>query len=138
MPAITVNDAPVPKARPRLGNGRVFTPRKTELAEHRIRDAWLETHGDVPMTGPLMLMVTVRLTRPKAHYGARGLRPSAPKWPIGRPDWDNFAKTACDALNGVAYRDDAQIVDARVIKEYTEGLAGWGILLSMVSSGVVE
>lgn len=29
-------------------------------------------------------------------------------------DWDNHAKATCDALNGICYLDDRQIVDGRV------------------------
>ena len=40
--------------------------------------------------------------------------------PIRKPDWDNVGKIICDALNGIAYRDDAQIVDALVRKFYSD------------------
>ncbi|MTI82605.1 MAG: RusA family crossover junction endodeoxyribonuclease [Firmicutes bacterium] len=29
-------------------------------------------------------------------------------------DWDNYAKSICDGLNGVAWVDDRQVVDGRV------------------------
>lgn len=40
--------------------------------------------------------------------------------PIKKPDWDNIGKIVCDALNGIAYHDDAQIVDALVRKFYAD------------------
>jgi Holliday junction resolvase RusA-like endonuclease len=132
MPTIEVLDPPVAKARPRAvrtkdGKVRMFTERKTELAEERIRKAWHEAgHGVQP--GPVYLRLVVTVTRPKGHYGARGrLLPSAPRSPVVQPDWDNYSKTACDALNGTAFRDDAEIVEASVTKRYAlegEG-AGW-------------
>jgi Holliday junction resolvase RusA-like endonuclease len=33
-----------------------------------------------------------------------------------RGDWENYAKACADALNGVAFNDDAQIVDGRTVK----------------------
>lgn len=39
--------------------------------------------------------------------------------PTGKPDWDNFAKV-CDAFNSVVWVDDAQIVDGRVVKAYSQ------------------
>jgi hypothetical protein len=36
--------------------------------------------------------------------------------PLRKPDWDNAAKLVCDALNGIAWRDDAHVADARVLK----------------------
>jgi len=39
--------------------------------------------------------------------------------PTKKPDGDNIAKVICDALNGVAYEDDTQIVKLVVSKIYT-------------------
>ena len=36
-----------------------------------------------------------------------------------KPDCDNLVKAILDALNGVAWYDDAQIVDLQVKKEYS-------------------
>ena len=35
-----------------------------------------------------------------------------------KPDADNIAKAILDSLNGLAYKDDNQIVDLSVKKEY--------------------
>jgi Holliday junction resolvase RusA-like endonuclease len=35
-----------------------------------------------------------------------------------RDDWDNLGKSVCDAINGVVYVDDSQIVGATVRKFY--------------------
>nr|DAS64817.1 MAG TPA: Endodeoxyribonuclease RusA [Caudoviricetes sp.] len=40
--------------------------------------------------------------------------------PTKKPDWDNVGKIVCDALNKIAFCDDTQIVDGRVIKLYAE------------------
>jgi Holliday junction resolvase RusA-like endonuclease len=40
--------------------------------------------------------------------------------PTSKPDCDNIAKSICDALNGLAYPDDRQIVSLTVNKYYTE------------------
>ena len=40
--------------------------------------------------------------------------------PTKKPDWDNIGKIVSDALNKFAFLDDAQIVDARVVKEYSK------------------
>lgn len=39
--------------------------------------------------------------------------------PTKKPDADNIAKVVCDALNGVAYKDDTQVCSLTVIKRYT-------------------
>ena len=40
--------------------------------------------------------------------------------PTKKPDCDNIAKSICDALNKVAYKDDSQIVNLIVHKIYGE------------------
>lgn len=114
---IVVYDQPIPKARPRLGRGRVFTPRTTELAEHRIRETWARDVGSVPLPGPVALHVTVYLRQP----ASLAKRDRATARPTKRPDIDNFAKTVLDALNGVAFLDDAQVVILLARKEYAQG-----------------
>lgn len=39
--------------------------------------------------------------------------------PTGKPDWDNYGKIT-DALNGIAWKDDSQVCDGRVIKRYSD------------------
>lgn len=40
-----------------------------------------------------------------------------------KPDWDNIGKAVCDALNGIAYKDDSQVVSANVYKVWaSDGL----------------
>lgn len=40
--------------------------------------------------------------------------------PIARPDVDNYAKGIKDALNGIIYKDDSQIIELTVRKYYSE------------------
>jgi Holliday junction resolvase RusA-like endonuclease len=40
--------------------------------------------------------------------------------PTTKPDTDNIAKICLDALNGIAYHDDAQIVELQVSKLYSD------------------
>jgi len=71
-----------------------------------------------PWRGPVLLDVTFRLQRPKSHYGAKNVKPSAPSLPAGRPDCDKLLRGLGDALSGVIYADDAQLVEISVRKEY--------------------
>ena len=36
-------------------------------------------------------------------------------------DWDNLAKSVCDALEGIAFVNDKQISDARVLRRHVRG-----------------
>jgi Holliday junction resolvase RusA-like endonuclease len=84
------------------------------------REHW---HGDLVM-GPVVVSVAFYFARPKGHYGtgrnALALRPSAPTQMIVMPDVDKLARCALDALTGIVFRDDAQIVTLHVGKRYGE------------------
>lgn len=67
---------------------------------------------------PVGVSVTFRLPRPRGHYGKRGLLPSAPRYPAGMPDLDKLARAVLDALTGIVWRDDAQVVALDVYKRY--------------------
>ena len=41
-------------------------------------------------------------------------------YPIVKPDIDNVAKAILDALNGVVYKDDNQIVELHIKKLYSD------------------
>lgn len=70
--------------------------------------------GWEPATGPIVLHVDFVFTRPKGHFGtgknAAVVKPSAPKHVTVKPDLTNLIKTTEDALTGIAWRDDSQIV----------------------------
>ena len=72
------------------------------------------------LDGPIKLKLTFILARPKGHHGARGLKPSAPKYPTTRPDVLKLARAVEDALTGIVWRDDAQIVSEHLFKEFGE------------------
>jgi len=74
--------------------------------------------------GPLGLAVTFTLRRPKGHFGtgrnAWKLKPSALPWPMVKPDCTKLLRAVEDALTGVVWRDDAQVVEQLVVKRYGE------------------
>lgn len=79
--------------------------------------------GDL-LREPLMVYVTFFTPRPKCHYGtgrnAGKLKDDAPQYPTGRPDVLKLARAVEDALTGVVWADDAQIVDEILAKRYGE------------------
>lgn len=95
---------------------------------------WYALAGDVPpdryVNDPALLRcalgLSVRfvLTRPKGHYGtgrnAAAVRASAPEYPTTKPDATKLLRAVEDALTGVVWRDDAQVVEQSVTKAYGE------------------
>lgn len=101
-------------------SGHHYTPKETRLYEAHVRDCYLREHPDAaPMTGPVCLVVLEARLRPATHLRKDGSRrASAPIYPVSRPDLDNIVKSILDGLNGIAWVDDAQVVEIRASKEY--------------------
>lgn len=73
-------------------------------------------------TGPLRLRATFVFARPASHFGTGRnegrLKASAPLYVRKRPDVDKLLRAIGDALTGIVFRDDAQIVDVRAEKHF--------------------
>ena len=73
----------------------------------------------VLLDGPLRVAFDFELPRPKGQFGKDGLsRKSAPPYPIGRPDLLKLARAVEDAMQGVIYRNDSQIVMEQLQKRW--------------------
>jgi len=76
--------------------------------------------GHKLLEGPLVLTLHFYAPRPRSHFGAKGLKPSAPVRPTARPDTTKLTRGVEDALKGIVFRDDAQVVDQHAHKHYGE------------------
>jgi Holliday junction resolvase RusA-like endonuclease len=107
----------------RGGEGKPFvslyTKHTTRAAEAHVAACALAQAGRLVLSGPVAMTLNVDVEPPK----------SWPKWrvaaalrgevfPTGKPDFDNVLKLVCDALNGIIWADDAQIVTATFAKRY--------------------
>jgi Holliday junction resolvase RusA-like endonuclease len=82
-----------------------------------------EAMGDLdPLVGPLLLEVEFYVARPSGHYGsgrnAGHVRQSAPRYPHVRPDATKLLRSLEDAMTGLVWRDDAQVVTQVARKRY--------------------
>ena len=77
---------------------------------------------DELLTGPLELTIDFYLARHAGHYGSGRnreiVKASAPAWPTTRPDATKLTRAVEDALTGLVWRDDAQVVLQVVRKLY--------------------
>ena len=102
---------PVAKGRPRTTKtGHTYTPTKTIQAEHRIQEQVGREWPNPPLDIPLRFVLTAYIAKPKS--------PKNKKFPVTRPDGDNYLKLASDSLNHVMWTDDSIIVDAVVKKRF--------------------
>ncbi len=125
---LIVPGEPVSKARPRFRHVKTatrdfvstYTPKKTARYEDRVRyAAQMEWNRPLLRDTPISMVITVHRAIPTSF--SKSKRQAALKGyvlPITRPDWDNYGKIVCDALNEIVYADDAAIVDCYVRKFY--------------------
>ena len=105
--------------------GRVvsMTPNETVLYENPIKTSFLASESKQTFFDKesLEMFITAYFPIPKSTTKKdRQLIKERKLFPTKKPDADNIAKVICDALNGVAYHDDTQIVKMEVRKVYTE------------------
>lgn len=121
----SVPGAPVGKGRPRFARQgafvRAYTPEKTASYENLVKLAAREAmRGRAPIRGPVSLRIMAYVVPPaswskkKRSFALHGLTR-----PQSKPDIDNMAKLCADALNGIAYDDDRQIVRLFAEKRYS-------------------
>lgn len=110
---------PVAKERPRFTkSGIVYTPKKTKIFVALVRKI-ADKHFDEPLDGPIKMELVFCFPRPKSKIWKR--KPMPREWKTSRPDIDNLFKAVTDALNGIAYKDDRQIVELHVKKYICSG-----------------
>lgn len=120
----TVPGEPQGKARARTcRNGHTYTPENTVLYENLVKTEYERQCGKAMVEEGIPLSMTII-----AHYSipaswSKSKKSLAEKneiRPTKKPDADNVAKVICDALNGVAYKDDTQVVSLFVQKVFGE------------------
>lgn len=120
-----VPGVPVGKARPRVtfrnGRAMAYTTDSTREYESRVKVAYLKKFGHKRQDGALRVDVIAYFTPPRSaskRMQAAMLDGDIPY--TKKPDMDNIIKSVTDALNDVAYADDANIVAVYGFKQYSE------------------
>lgn len=120
---IEVRGEAVGKAAPRFSpkTGRAYTATKSQAWMGQVQQAALAVAPEQPWEGPVSVSIVVTRAYTGAIRGSKSKLAKAERGeilPVSKPDVDNYAKGVHDALSGVVYRDDAQIVMSIVSKQY--------------------
>lgn len=111
---------PQGKGRPRFTrSGHTYTPDRTAEYEERVKFAYKQAGGG-KLSGFVSADILAVFTVPKSYTKAQRAAALSASFAPKKPDCDNIAKIILDALNGLAYDDDAQVVKLRVEKRYGE------------------
>nr|DAF69103.1 MAG TPA: Endodeoxyribonuclease RusA [Bacteriophage sp.] len=128
----TIPGAPQGKARARTTKFGSYTPEKTVLYENLIKISYQQA-TEKYFDGPLRVIINAFYEPAKSTSKKRmsamlegSIRPTK------KPDIDNIAKVVLDALNGIAYKDDTQVIELIVNKVYGQ-LASVNVTIEEVS-----
>jgi Holliday junction resolvase RusA-like endonuclease len=118
------------KGRPRFSRRgarpRTYTEAKTVSAETWVKACAIDQVGQPMLLGALAVEARIVVQVPQSWAKKRKLAALAgQERPTGKPDADNTLKLLADALNGIVWKDDAQIVDVRVTKQYGDEPGAW-------------
>lgn len=121
----TIPGEPQGKGRPRVvrngGPVRTYTPEKTATYENLVKLEYERQVDRMLGDGPVSMRIMAWYGIPKsASKRKREAMVGGAIRPTRKPDCDNVAKVIADALNGLAYRDDSQIVRMLVEKWFGE------------------
>ena len=77
--------------------------------------------GKRKFEGPVLLRLDFEVKRPRDHYFKSGkLKDSAPAYPTKKPDLTKLIRAVEDALTGICWADDVQVVRQQASKVYGE------------------
>ena len=120
---LTINEKAIGKERPRFNiyQKRTYTPQKTKKYEETIKYMFRQKYGSNfnPSENEIHIKIDVEYAPPKSY--SKKKRQMLIDGQVGythKPDCDNIAKAVLDALNGVVWKDDKQVVGLLVFKAY--------------------
>lgn len=117
-----VEGKPRGKERPRLGRYGTYTPKKTKEYERLVEEAFTLKYGNIePIEGAVYANIIAVFEVPKSYSKKRRQEIlENENLYTHKPDGDNIAKAILDSLNGLAFKDDSQVVHMKVTKIYGE------------------
>ena len=120
-----VEGDPVPKGRPRFARRgqfvQTYTDAKTiDYETHVAMKARQAIGASEPLQGALTVFLYLRYAVPPSYSKKRKEACLNDLEYPKRVDIDNCYKSITDAMNGIVYLDDSQIVEAHITKVYHE------------------
>lgn len=117
-----IEGEPQGKGRHRTTNSGInFTPGRTAVYENWVKSVYINRVGEKLLYGPIRATIEVYYGVPKSKSKrAKERMLQQLERPTKKPDVDNVAKAILDSLNGIAYKDDSQIVELNMKKLYAD------------------
>lgn len=127
---VYLEGVPGQKGRPQFARTRTgvrtFSRTKTVRYEARLAEAGRRVWSFTPLLCPVKLTLTAVFPIAESWPKWKRVLAAVGKlWHVGKPDLDNVIKIACDGLNEVIWKDDAQICWLVARKFYGENPGLW-------------
>lgn len=106
-----------------LPNGKIhtYTPENTASYENLVKVMYLQQVGRKRLTGALQARIQAFYAIPNSWSKKRKAEANdGVERPKTKPDLDNCCKIILDALNGIAFYDDKQVVELYASKHYAD------------------
>jgi Holliday junction resolvase RusA-like endonuclease len=111
---VEVPGKPIAQARPRYttvgGHARAYDTAPVKAHKDYFRMMCAQNRPPEPFTGALRVEIRLDIERPKS-WPKRRVHAST------KPDVDNMAKLCLDAMEGIVYKNDSQVVELNVVKQ---------------------
>lgn len=121
---VTIPGEPVGKGRPKFTKtGTAYTPPKTRTYENKVAFLYKVAAKGRKFQRHVPVAVEIRAYYEIPQSDSKRQRErklSGTIMPCKKPDIDNVVKAVLDAINGIAYEDDAQVVMISASKAYSE------------------
>ncbi|MFD1430610.1 RusA family crossover junction endodeoxyribonuclease [Lacticaseibacillus mingshuiensis] len=122
MVMIVIPGEPVAQGRPCFTRtGRAYDPTKSRNYKALVRQFTTQAVTEPPISGPVRC--EVKMFRSIQKAGSSKLRAQKAQGvvrPVVKPDVDNVFKAVTDAMKGIVWLDDNQIVEAKIEKFYSD------------------
>jgi Holliday junction resolvase RusA-like endonuclease len=112
MTRIELPFEPMACPRPRVRKGGwSYMPTKYKKWKSQVQEYLkFQYHGHL-LSDPLSINIVFHIKRPQSVTRAL---------PFVNPDLDNYIKGVLDCMNGICYKDDAQIIEMYATKKYSD------------------
>jgi len=112
---------PVAKGRPRLSRYGTYTPKMTKDYEALVIESYRSQVKNGYTEEPIEIDLLFCFEIPKSYSKKRRLDIQSGKEKYTKkPDIDNLIKSILDGLNGVAFKDDNQVINVTAKKVYSD------------------
>lgn len=120
----------------RQADGSVAGPRAVVTASNKgMLDQWRRAVQDAAATAMVGIIMSDQPVAVCLSFVLPRGRTVTRPWPSVRPDADKLARAILDALTGVVYVDDAQVVRLDARKRYEAGASGPGVHIQVAELG---